>query len=87
MDHLILSKSPDWFARRKKKLVIWWICCSSGSQSVNEKDRQMHESNKRAGKAVEHESDGDTNCCWSTWNSHQILRSEEGWRLIRQQQC
>ena len=44
----------------------------------SEKDRQMSGSCKRADKGMEHESDRDTTCNWSTWNDPQRTRKETG---------
>ena len=39
---------------------------------------------KKTQKTMEHESDGDTNCNWCTWNDHQRLgKGAEGVRNVR----
>ena len=44
-----------------------------------EKKRQVIRRCLRAKKAVEHESDSDTNCDWHTWNDPQRVRKRAGW--------
>ena len=47
------------------------FCCSRRAQSERKrkrKERKLPGYCQRAGKAVEHEEDGDANCSWSSWN-------------------
>ena len=77
-DFLILAWKPDLTSinNQKKNLFSRGFYYSCGPQSKNkrnQKERQIIRSCLRTEKAVEYENDSDTNCCWCTVNSHQIL--------------
>ena len=67
--------------KKKKNMLSSEFCCSSRPKSKNKSkwlDRQILGSCLRAEKAVEHESDNDTNCRWCSWNSPQRPGKETG---------
>ena len=78
-DHPILTRRLDFVLTRKKNLSTREFCHSRGPQRENKRkqnDKQILRSCRKAKKAVEHEGDSDTYCCWCTWNSPQWLEKE-----------
>ena len=49
-----------------------------GKIKENEKKRLIHKSCQRTKEAMEHESDGYTNCNWCTWNDPQRFCKKAG---------
>ena len=63
----------------KENLPYQGLCYPRGLQSENQrkqKVKQVFGPCLRTKKPMEHESDGDTNCNWRTWNDSQRLGKE-----------
>ena len=59
------------------KLLFCGLGFPNGTQRENQrkrKERQIFRPYQRTKKAVEQEANCDTNCNWSSWNCHQILK-------------
>ena len=75
-DHLISARRPDLMIIKKKKrtchLVIFAVSADLKiKRKTNENIDKYLDLARELKKAAKHEGDGDTNCCWNTWNGSQ----------------
>ena len=81
MDHIIPARRPDLELINKKKKRI---CCVLDFTvpvvhrvKIKESEKiKKHGPCPKTSKTVEHESDGEINCSWCSWNSPQGLEEE-----------
>ena len=73
-DLLVSVKRSDSVGWREKPSLSRGFCCSGRPQSESERrrrNRRVLRLCQRTERAIEHESDCDTNCCWPVWNDLQ----------------
>ena len=82
-DHPIQARRPDLVLINEKKitchLVDYAMSVDHSESKENQKDVQISGPCQRAEKAVEYESDSNTNYSWSPWNSPQESGKETQW--------
>ena len=66
-DLLISAKRPDLVLRRKPCCLVEFAVPADIAK-MNESEKIDKNPTRQLKNIGEHESDRDTNCCWSTWN-------------------
>ena len=82
-DHLISARRPGLMIINNKKRTYWIVNFAVPAdhrvnlKEIEKKDKYLDLA-RELKKTVEHESDGDTNCNWCSWYSHQRIDKGTG---------
>ena len=77
MDHLILARRLDLVIvknnNNNSQIVDFVVQADHRVKLKENEDRNKYLDPSENWKTMEHESDGDTNCSWSTWRNYQRI--------------